>query len=479
MPHVFISYNQEEADFAGLLMMRLESAGFETWLDKNRLRGGNDWSQEIDQGILEAFALVVVMSPTAKASEYVTFEWSFALGAGIPVIPILRKPTDLHPRLNRLQYLKFTHDQPWEKLINELSDLQKGKNSGFQIPKDAPPYIRHSVDALDNANRADREAAIDSLADTDLPIATEALVFALAHPLRDVRFAASLALGTKADERAFPVAFDDMPRPFYLLPEDEQNKTLGKLSDAFRALRHASIPYLIKLLSSETPIVRAFALDTLGDLKAVEAIPHLAPFLEDGYSDLWDIRLVFGTLQEIGDESAMPLLVKAWDSSHTKNFNHIDEMQGAKYLIPIPQNFFALYNASIQFRSLELLPSLLKCLKSPYPHIVAYSLMILDYLVQLDGFDVNAVLPVLTGLLQRNDNIQMELFAALDLAPGRALPIFAPTGDIRQFGVRLCDFVAQTLDFIGKPEATNAVNAWRKGEGISTPFTYIPGGKVG
>jgi hypothetical protein len=83
MSHIFISYQQDDADFAAVLMMELEKAGFDTWLDKQRLRAGSDWSEEIDQGILTATALELVLSPASRASEYVTYEWSCAIGAGI------------------------------------------------------------------------------------------------------------------------------------------------------------------------------------------------------------------------------------------------------------------------------------------------------------------------------------------------------------------------------------------------------------
>jgi hypothetical protein len=51
MGHIFISYNQEDSDFAAVLMMHVEKAGFDTWMDKSRLRPGADWSEGIDRGI--------------------------------------------------------------------------------------------------------------------------------------------------------------------------------------------------------------------------------------------------------------------------------------------------------------------------------------------------------------------------------------------------------------------------------------------
>src|SRR5262245_9520703 len=107
MSHVFICYHHNDGDFAENLRSKIEAAGISAWMD-DRLRAGEDWRVEIDKAIKEdAVALIVVVTPEAKASEYVTYEWACAWGAGLKVIPVLLKRTELHPRLEALQYLDF------------------------------------------------------------------------------------------------------------------------------------------------------------------------------------------------------------------------------------------------------------------------------------------------------------------------------------------------------------------------------------
>ena len=112
---VFISYQHADAEFAENLMFRIKDAGFNSWVDSENLRAGEEWQVRIDQAIKSAFALIVIMTPEAQASEYVTYEWSFAWGAGVKVIPVMYKQTQLHPRLKTLQYLDFTNfpTRPW------------------------------------------------------------------------------------------------------------------------------------------------------------------------------------------------------------------------------------------------------------------------------------------------------------------------------------------------------------------------------
>ena len=71
MAHIFISYNHEDNDFAENLIHRLHEAGFTTWRDIDELHAGEVWRIEIDQAIKNALAMIVIMTPQAKISEYV------------------------------------------------------------------------------------------------------------------------------------------------------------------------------------------------------------------------------------------------------------------------------------------------------------------------------------------------------------------------------------------------------------------------
>jgi TIR domain len=137
MNHFFISHSHEDSDFAEIMEHRLTQAKFTVWRDTG-ICGGEDWRREIDQAIKEAFALIVVVTPEAKVSEYVTYEWSFAWGAGVKVIPVLLKKAELHPRLESLQYLDFTNRtaRPWDTLMALLREAEESKP---QVEKMAEP----------------------------------------------------------------------------------------------------------------------------------------------------------------------------------------------------------------------------------------------------------------------------------------------------------------------------------------------------
>ena len=91
--HVFVSYKHEEKEFADTLIRQLQMAGFAVWVDTEQLRAGENWREAINFAIHYSFVLILVITPEARESQYVTYEWAFAQGAGVKVIPTLLRPT--------------------------------------------------------------------------------------------------------------------------------------------------------------------------------------------------------------------------------------------------------------------------------------------------------------------------------------------------------------------------------------------------
>ena len=244
MQHVFISYRHEDIDFAENVISRLEREGFTTWAD-SEIGAGEEWRTSIDLAIKNSFALIVIMTPRAKASEYVTYEWAFAWGVGIRVIPIMLTPTDLHPRLEALQYLDFTSakSRPWDRLIEEVKTASDAPlTHSINIPLNSPPFIRQAVASLDSANIGDRAAAIETLSTARTSTAYTVLREALKHPLPDVRWQAAEALGKIQDSAAVPALIEALADP------DERVRwlsaeALGKINSP------AAVPALIKALA--------------------------------------------------------------------------------------------------------------------------------------------------------------------------------------------------------------------------------------
>jgi HEAT repeat protein len=285
MPHVFISYKHEDLDFAENVQSRLERAGIKTWMD-HRIHTGDEWRNQIDQAIKEAFAMIVIMTPEAKASEYITYEWSFAVGAGVRMIPIKYKATPLHPRLGAFQYLDFTNSvRPWERLIAEIQEAQEAAKSlrlasGMAIKVSTLSYIEQAKAALNATDANVRKGAIETLAQANSVAAHEALLEALSHPVADVRQQAVAAMGGIV----YP----------------------------------AAVPKLIELLRDPAQNVRQAAVNILGNIRDARVVPGLIAAFKQASAG--EKMTILWALYATKDEAVVPVLLAQYQEKVTDEY---------------------------------------------------------------------------------------------------------------------------------------------------------------
>jgi hypothetical protein len=126
MGQVFVSYSRQNAALLDEFETWLESEGFSAWTDRD-LEGGEEWRGRIEAAIRKSFALVVLVTPSAMESDYVSYEWSFARGAGVTVIPVLLEATPHHAILGELQHVDFMTRRAEEapKLLRRLRQLER------------------------------------------------------------------------------------------------------------------------------------------------------------------------------------------------------------------------------------------------------------------------------------------------------------------------------------------------------------------
>jgi HEAT repeat protein len=278
---IFISYHHNDGDFAEILRQRLKDNDFDVWMSEAALTCGDDWRAEIDQAIEEASALVLIMTPDAKASDYVTYEWAFAIGAGIRVVPILLKETELHPRLELLHYLDFTNRmaRPWDDLIKALKEkahqgqpkiissiAETSQPCTIKIPEDAPLILRKAIAGIDSFSENRRIEAIQFIARFNHPASTEVLISALMnHPIAHTRAVAAWYLREIGDARIIPIlieALKDKDRYVRI----NSAWTLGEIGDA------TAMPGLIEALKDKDEQVQARAANALEKISTPKAL---------------------------------------------------------------------------------------------------------------------------------------------------------------------------------------------------------------
>lgn len=301
MRHAFVSYSHTDPEFPRLLQDKLHEADFPTWRDL-ALNVGDDWRTDIDGAIRDSFATIVVLSRASIRSAYVNYEWAFALGSGVAVIPILLEAVgeELHPRLRNMSCLDFTREsaRPWDSLIQALSDLQDAlRPNTVHVPRDAPPALQQVAQGLDSLDEKERQAAIDTLGKMDHRLAIEVLADALRHPIKQVRLGAALRLVDCKDPRAIPELLEGLRTRH----EEVEPWMLGDMGPA-------AVPGLIELLKTGNKDVQRDVSAQLGRIGNSEALGVLKERLRDpDQVKRWDA--VHG-LAQTADPAMLPVLLE-------------------------------------------------------------------------------------------------------------------------------------------------------------------------
>ncbi len=128
MKHVFISYAHVDKEYVEKSLIReLKNQYIPYWYDEDLPIGGR-WAEDIDQAISESFALILVMTPASRQSGYVNYEWAYALGKGIEIVPIVvetldvKEPKDDWHRKILDRQIGKRYD--FDKMVSRLKELQ-------------------------------------------------------------------------------------------------------------------------------------------------------------------------------------------------------------------------------------------------------------------------------------------------------------------------------------------------------------------
>jgi TPR repeat protein len=118
----FISYCRDDQEFALRLAQDLKAAGAAVWLDQLDIKPGSSWDNAVEDALLGAHQMLVVLTPASVRSENVRDEISYALKQGKTVIPVLYMECIIPLRLERKQHIDFRADyaRGLEKLLREL-----------------------------------------------------------------------------------------------------------------------------------------------------------------------------------------------------------------------------------------------------------------------------------------------------------------------------------------------------------------------
>jgi WD40 repeat protein len=146
--YVLISYSRKDERVMRRIVMFLRNRGVKIWMDNERLVPGTPiWEEEIEKAIKGAGAIVVLLSPDSKISEWVRREISYADQYRKRIFPVLVRGDEDSSITLRL-------------ITRQYVDLRQNENAGLNSLSEALQQYLDKLNSLDESDRKDSEPEI-------------------------------------------------------------------------------------------------------------------------------------------------------------------------------------------------------------------------------------------------------------------------------------------------------------------------------
>jgi hypothetical protein len=137
MKQIYLSYASRDRDSATNCRDELTRAGYRVWVNRDA-RAGQNWQYAVTEAIKESAVVVALLTPNSVDSIYFTYEWSFALGANVKVLPVIFRGVEApHPHLMLQEQFDFgaypDEAMFWKQFVRELQRIL-GDNSKVETP---------------------------------------------------------------------------------------------------------------------------------------------------------------------------------------------------------------------------------------------------------------------------------------------------------------------------------------------------------
>lgn len=146
--HIFISYSRRDDESMRRIAFFLRDQGFKVWVDNEKLIPGTAaWEEAIETALKNAYAVIIVLSPDSKESEWVRREITYADQFEKRLFPVLvkgAKDEAIPLRLVTRQYVDLRKDE--EAGLNALAASIRFYIEGKQTLQMKRPARRQEKD---------------------------------------------------------------------------------------------------------------------------------------------------------------------------------------------------------------------------------------------------------------------------------------------------------------------------------------------
>lgn len=144
MAKVFLSYDREDAPRAQAIATALDEAGHDVWWDRH-IRGGSQFSKEIEQALNEAKAVVVLWSAHSVDSAWVRDEAAAGRDTG-RLVPARIDKTQPPLGFRQFQSIDLSHWTKRARSLRELIDaVEAVATPSAKIRPEVRPSVRRTI----------------------------------------------------------------------------------------------------------------------------------------------------------------------------------------------------------------------------------------------------------------------------------------------------------------------------------------------
>jgi WD40 repeat protein len=146
---VFISYARDDGEnFAGDLRRRIEqdAPDLVLWRDREEMEGDIPWWRQITEALNVVPAMVLVLTPAALRSPYVSKEWRYARQQGVRVLPVKGIPDDQLDIATVPRWMSKVHwydaEREWHSVLRVLRHPERPPRVPFMAPDLPRDYVQ-------------------------------------------------------------------------------------------------------------------------------------------------------------------------------------------------------------------------------------------------------------------------------------------------------------------------------------------------
>src|SRR6516225_7467030 len=167
---VFISYSRDDLDFADQLTAALDFSGFECFIDRVGISGGEDWKRSLGGLISEADTVVFVLTPNSARSPICDWEVEEATRLNKRILPVPCRPLDgvsPPPQLGERNYI-FCYDDPkvsGSGFGTGLASLVAALNTDLDWLREHTRYLQRAIEWDRGGRPANRLLSGDDIAE--------------------------------------------------------------------------------------------------------------------------------------------------------------------------------------------------------------------------------------------------------------------------------------------------------------------------